>query len=181
YRRDRQWAVLRAGYPVQWEAPIQNDPAVQAAHRPLFGQREDKTLTQHDADRMMYWFMGNDSPEGNGIGGPLYPPVHAFFYAPIGLFTYPKDAYPVFQVVATLFAFAAGLGICQLTNRRVWWSVGTLAVLLFPGCRSALDLAQNPTLSLTIAVWGWVLAARNRHVAGGMVWGLFAFKPIWGV
>jgi hypothetical protein len=181
YHRDRQWEVVRAGYPVEWEAPIQNDPATQLAHRPPFGLKEDRTLTQHDADRMMFWFMGNDSPEGNGIGGPLYPPVHAFFYAPIGLFTYPKDAYPVFQVVALLFAFTAGLGICHLTSRRVWWSLGTLAVLLFPGCRAALDLAQNPTLSLTIAVWGWVLASRNREVAGGMVWGLFAFKPIWGM
>lgn len=181
YHRDRQWEVVRAGYPVEWEAPMQNDPLVQQRHRPPFGRNPDPHLTSHDADRMMYWFMGTDPPEGNGIGGPLYPPVHAFFYAPFGLIEHPKDAYPVFQGVATLFAFAAGLGISLLTGRKVWWSVGTLAVLLFPGCRSALDLAQNPTLSLTIAVWGWVLASRNRDIAGGMVWGLFAFKPIWAL
>src|SRR5262249_29538235 len=85
YHRDRQREVLRTGYPVEWESPIQNDPEVQAAHRLPFGQKEEKTLTMHDADRMMYWFMGADPPEGNGIGGPLYPPVHAFLYTPIGL------------------------------------------------------------------------------------------------
>ncbi|MBY0512723.1 MAG: DUF2029 domain-containing protein [Gemmataceae bacterium] len=181
YHRDRQWEVVRAGYPVEWEAPIQNDPDAQERHRPPFGMRPDPLLTMHDADRMMHWFMGADPAEGDGIGGPLYPPVHAFVYAPIGLFEHPKDAYPVFQFVATLFAFAAGLGICKLTGGRVWWSVGTLAVLLFPGCRGALDLGQNPTITLTIAVWGWVLAARGRDVAGGVVWGLFAFKPVWGL
>src|SRR5262249_15056240 len=133
------------------------------------------------ADRMMSGLMGADPPEGNGIGGPLYPPVHAFLYTPIGLFEHPKDAYPVFQVVAVLFAFAAGLGICFFTGGRGWWAVGTLAVLLFPGWRSALDLGPNPPPTLTIAPWGLGLASRGPDVAGGMVWGLFAFKPVWAL
>ena len=63
----------------------------------------------------------------------------------------------------------------------MWWSVCTGAVLLFPGCGPALELGQNPTVSLSIAVWGWVLASRDRDAAGGMVWGLFAFKPVWAL
>ena len=182
YHRDRQREVVEAGYPLEWQAPIQRDPAIRAAHRNPFAREEDDLVrVRPDADRLMFWFMGSDPPEGNGIGGPLYPPVHAFYYAPIGLFEHPRDAYPVFQVVALLFAFAAGLGISALTGYRIGWSVATLAVLFFPGCRGGLDLGQNPTITLTIAVWGWVLAARNRDLAGGMVWGLFAFKPVWAL
>ncbi len=178
YHRDRQREVVAAGYPLEWQAPIQRDPAIRAEHRVPFTHPEDDDIRlKPDVERMMYWFMG----EGDGIGGPLYPPVHAFFYAPIGLFEHPKDAYPIFQAVALAFAFAAGLGLSALTGYRIPWSVATLAVLLFPGCRSGLDLGQNPTISLTIATWGWVLAARNRDIAGGMVWGLFAFKPVWGL
>src|SRR5262249_3902028 len=43
------------------------------------------------------------------------------------------------------------------------------------------DLGQNPTITLAIAIWGWALAVRGYSVAGGMVWGLFAFKPVWGL
>ncbi|MBX9584042.1 MAG: DUF2029 domain-containing protein, partial [Gemmataceae bacterium] len=119
--------------------------------------------------------------EKPAVGGPLYPPVHAFVYAPLGLIDRPRDAYHLFQVVALGFTLLAGLGVCVLTGRRVWWSVATAGLLLYPGSRAGLELGQNPALSFGILVWGWVLAARGRDVAGGMVWGLFAFKPIWGV
>lgn len=115
------------------------------------------------------------------IGGPLYPPIHAFLYYPIGLFDRPHDAYSVFQIIALGFSYLAALGITRLTGGRIWWSVASIGVLLFPGCRSSLELGQNPALSLCILVWGWVLASRGREGAGGAVWGLFAFKPVWGM
>ena len=115
------------------------------------------------------------------IGGPLYPPVHAFAYAPLGLIDDPHAAYALFQVVALGFTLLAALGVCVLTGRRVWWSAAFAGLLLYPGSRPGLELGQNPALTTCILVWGWVLAARGREVAGGMVWGLFAFKPIWGV
>jgi arabinofuranan 3-O-arabinosyltransferase len=115
------------------------------------------------------------------IGGPLYPPIHAFFYAPLGAIDHPQQAYRVFQVIAALFVFLAGLGIKVLSRGRIWWSIGTLILFLYPGTRGGLDLGQNPTITLAIAIWGWVLAARGYNVAGGMIWGLFAFKPIWGL
>jgi arabinofuranan 3-O-arabinosyltransferase len=115
------------------------------------------------------------------IGGPLYPPVHGIFYYPIGLIDSPRTAYHVFQVVAIGFAFLAGAGLSALTRGRVWWSVCTGVVLMFPGCGPGLELGQNPTVTLSIAVWGWVLASRGHNVAGGMVWGLFAFKPVWAL
>ena len=54
-------------------------------------------------------------------------------------------------------------------------------LFLFPGTRGGLDLGQNPTVSLAIVVWGWALASRGYMIGGGMIWGLFAFKPVWGL
>ncbi|MFO0823934.1 MAG: glycosyltransferase 87 family protein [Gemmataceae bacterium] len=115
------------------------------------------------------------------IGGPLYPPVHALFYAPIGLIDRPQHAYHLFQIFAVLMVFVTGLGVNILSEGRVRWSIATLVLFLFPGTRGGLDLAQNPTVSLAIVVWGWARASRGYVVAGGAVWGLFAFKPVWGL
>ena len=113
------------------------------------------------------------------VGGPLYPPVHALFYAPLGLIDRPQRAYHVFQMFCVLLIPVCGLGVKMLSRGRIWWSVATLCIFLYPGLRGALDLGQNPVISLCIVVWGWALASRGYNVAGGMVWGLFAFKPVW--
>ncbi len=115
------------------------------------------------------------------IGGPLYPPVHAFFYLPIGMFDRPLQAYHFFQVIAAVSVFVAGLGVKALSRGRIWWSVATLVLLLYPGTRGGLDLGQNPTITLSIVIWGWALASRGYDFAGGLVWGLFAFKPVWAL
>lgn len=222
YHRQVQYEVVRAGFPVEDETPAQRQETLLPEHLRTLARTPDDV--GHDADNLMYWFMGADPPEwksvggaaaaplaadlfGNpfasvalthaaadavtpeivakvgepAVGGPLYPPVHGIFYAPLGLLDSPRVAYHVFQVVALGFAFLAGAGLSALTRGRVWWSVCTGAVQLFPGCGPALELGQNPTVSLSIAVWGWVLASRDRDAAGGMVWGLFAFKPVWAL
>ena len=113
------------------------------------------------------------------IGGPLYPPVHALFYAPLGMIDRPQRAYHIFQIFCALLVPVAGLGVKVLTRGRIWWSVATFCIFLYPGLRSGLDLGQNPVLSLCIVIWGWALASRGYNVAGGIVWGLLAFKPVW--
>ena len=115
------------------------------------------------------------------VGGPLYPPVHALLYAPLGLIDRPHSAYTLFQFLALGFTLLAALGVSRLTNGRVWWSLAFAGLLLYPGSRAGMELGQNPALSTCILVWGWVLAARGRELAGGAVWGLFAFKPVWGL
>jgi arabinofuranan 3-O-arabinosyltransferase len=115
------------------------------------------------------------------IGGPLYPPVQAVLFAPIGAIDNPLIAYHTVQVIGAIMVVVAGLGVKVLSGGRIPWSVATLLLFLFPGTRGGLDLGQNPTLSLAIVVWGWALAARGYNVAGGVVWGVFAFKPIWGL
>jgi hypothetical protein len=113
------------------------------------------------------------------IGGPLYPPVHALFYAPLGMIESPRRAYHLFQVFAVLLVPLAGWGIHRLTEGRIRWSVATLALFVYPGMRAGLDLGQNPTITLVILIGGWVLACRGYNVAGGMIWGFLAFKPVW--
>jgi hypothetical protein len=114
------------------------------------------------------------------VGGPLYPPIHPFFYAPLGLLK-PLDAYYLFQMIAVGFGFLAGAGASYGTRGRFWWPVAASLFFLMPGCRAGLDLGQNPLVTAAIVVWGWALAARGRDGAGGMVWGLLAFKPVWGL
>jgi hypothetical protein len=222
YHRQVQWDVVRAGFPVADETPAQREDTLTREEYRRFARNGDDI--GHDADNMMYWFMGADPPEWKtvggavaaplagaltgdpftaaaatraggdvvtpalvekldapAVGGPLYPPVHGALYAPLGRLDSPKQAYRVFQGIALGFAFLAGLGLSALTRGRVWWSVATTAVLVFPGCGPALELGQNPTVSLSVAVWGWVLASRGRDAAGGIVWGLFAFKPVWAL
>jgi hypothetical protein len=114
------------------------------------------------------------------IGGPLYPPIQAFLYAPLALDKSPQTAYFAFQWVTLGITLLAGLGVSVLTRHKVWWPVATTAIMLYPGYRAGLELGQNPVLTLAILVWGWALAARGRDGWGGAVWGLLAFKPVWG-
>jgi hypothetical protein len=221
YHRQRQWEVAWESYPVDDEPPLVAREALARAAERRSGKPDD--ALQHDAERLMGWFMGKDPPEwraaggavaapfaaapdGNpffaialqdgsqraaesvqekltapAIGGPLYPPVQALFYAPLGLIDRPLVAYHVFQVVLMGSVFLAGLGISILTRGRIWWSVASLLVMAYPGTRGGLDLGQNPTITFCIVVWGWALASRGKNVAGGMVWGLLAFKPVWAL
>lgn len=115
------------------------------------------------------------------VGGPLYPPVHAFLYAPLTLTNDPPAAYAAFQWLSLALTFTAGLAIRWVARGRVWWPVATLAVLLFPGYLSGLDLGQNQVVTLNILLWGWVLLASGRDGWAGFAWGLLAFKPVWAV
>ena len=115
------------------------------------------------------------------VGGPLYPPVHAFLYAPLTLTNDPQRAYALFQYLSLALTFAAGLAIRGVARGRLWWPLATLAVLLFPGYLSGLDLGQNQVVTLNILLWGWVLLLRGRDGWAGFAWGLLAFKPVWAV
>jgi len=217
YHRNRQWEVVRDGYPRAAEAPETQRYAFPEDARPATFKESD---ARHDAESLMSWTMGTDSPawqrfgplaalpfassgpldtavllavtdrhatpelvaelEKPVIGGPLYPPVHALLYSPLSLLK-PKPAYLSFQLLSVLIAFACGWFVRVICGGRVWTPIATLAILLFPGCRSGLDLGQNHVLTLAVVLGGWALASRQREYAGGAVWGLLAFKPVWGL
>lgn len=222
YHRARQWELAWQAFPPEGESPFNRRNVFP---RFLRESAAGKDEIRHDAQWMMYWFMGDDDQayrraaalvgllvsrdmmvstygdwlivlptvEGEftptlreqlakpAIGGPLYPPVQAFLYAPIGLIDAPRRAYMLFQTLSVGLAFLAGLAITRISQDRIPWSLATLGVLLYPGCRSGLDLGQNHIVTLTILLWGWVAICRGKDVLGGAIWGLFAFKPIWGV
>lgn len=160
YHRDILRDVLSAWYPPSDQAPKQE---------------------RSDVEHLMFCFMGSDTPNSPGepaIGGPLYPPLHAFLYAPLAGLP-PRPAYRLAQIIFLALGWLAALGLSVLSRGRVWWPVAASFVLLYPGFQGAIHLAQNSPLTLTILVWGWVLAARSRPLAGGMVWGLLADKPVW--
>src|SRR5262249_54452127 len=114
------------------------------------------------------------------VGGPLYPPINAFFFAPLALMP-PRVAYRVNQGFGALLPFLAGLAIAGISRGRIWCPVAAAAVILLPGYVGSLNLGQNAALTLTILCWGWALAARGRPGWGGVVWGLLAFKPVWAL
>jgi arabinofuranan 3-O-arabinosyltransferase len=118
--------------------------------------------------------------EAPRVGGPLYPPVHAFLYYPLALLP-PQPAYRTQQLAAVALTLLAGLAVRQLSRGRIWWPVAVTGIVLFPGYLGSLILAQNALLTLTILLWGWVLIARGRPGWGGVVWGLLVFKPVWAL
>lgn len=127
------------------------------------------------------WYELNHPTGKPGIGGPLYPPTHAFVMLPFALDDHPQAAYYVMQLVQTLLCFVAGLGVSFLSRGRFWWPLASAILLVFPGCRGAVDLGQNSPLSVAILIWGWVAMARGRPTLGGLVWALLAFKPVWAL
>lgn len=121
-----------------------------------------------------------ESVNQKSIGGPLYPPIHGFFYAPLALLD-PPTAYRVLQLLFVLITFPAGYAVKVMSRNSIWWPVATTLILLYPGYRAGLDLGQNPSLTIAILLIGWALAIRGREHLGGCVWGLLAFKPVWAV
>jgi hypothetical protein len=157
YSRAKHLEVARTSYPRDREAP---------------------GATDHDAERLVRWYIG---PDDDPVGGPLYPPVHAFVMAPLALISDPYLSYRVAQGLMLGLVLVAGAGVRYLTNGRWWWSAATALLLLFPGCRGAIDLAQNSPLTLALVIWGWALMVRGRPEWGGMLLGMLAFKPVWAI
>ena len=56
------------------------------------------------------------------VGGPLYPPVNAFFAAPLALMD-PHTAYRVQQLFNVVLVFVAAAGARTLARGRVWCPV----------------------------------------------------------
>jgi arabinofuranan 3-O-arabinosyltransferase len=130
-----------------------------------------------DAPHVEGWLRPADDGRP-GVRGPLYPPINAILFAPLGLVS-PQPAYRVVQVVNFLLTFLVGLLVHRLTSGRIWAPVAVVAVISFPGFNGTVCLAQNPLLSLAILLAGWTEIARGRQWAGGVLWGLLAFKPVW--
>ncbi len=149
-------------------------------HRDRQRELVRQAFSPADADALMGWFVGEDSPAGDGIGGPLYPPVHGLLYSPLARLD-PLAAYRLFQALSFGFAAFAGLAISRATGGRLWLPVAVVGVLTIPGGRGGFDLGQNHMLTLAVLAGGWWAMAAGRWTLGGTVWGLLALKPTWAI
>jgi hypothetical protein len=111
-------------------------------------------------------------------GGPLYPPVNSYYFAPLGLLP-PRPAYRVMQAVNLVLIFAIAVLAQRISGGRVWWQVAAMLLMGCPGFSGALNLGQNALLSLFLLMLGWRQLQRGRDVRAGTTWGLLVFKPVW--
>lgn len=205
YNRSAQRQVLRAGYPAEREAPedkkkddekrgdaenlmswfmgSDHEPAattVGSFVAPI-GTPDTLSAITLTAGGQQYWTPKRLAEASQRpVGGPLYPPIHAILFAPLGLLD-PLDAYYLNQVLCIVWALGAAIGVRYLTRGKIWVPIAFVLIVLYPGFRGAIHLGQNPPLTLIILIWGWALLSRGKETAGGLVWGLLAFKPVWAL
>jgi hypothetical protein len=137
-------------------------------------QGEQLNKLEHDL------FLAKRGGATSGVEGPLYPPPMAVLMAPLGLFQ-PRAAHRTFMLVSVLGLLAVTRWLSGLTAGRLSDGEAACLLLLFPNVSDALVLGQNAVLTLTVVVGGWALYARGRPGAAGLVWGLLAYKPVFGV
>ncbi|MBX9581668.1 MAG: hypothetical protein K2X87_15305, partial [Gemmataceae bacterium] len=75
YHRQAQWGVVRAGFPEADEPPAIHDDLFRPPRERLH-HTPDATV-KHDADRMMYWFMGAEPAAVKAAGGAAATPLAA--------------------------------------------------------------------------------------------------------
>src|SRR5262249_30525471 len=113
YARAQQRATLREAYPREDESPTQEESDVEA---------------------IMAAMMGDDGSPGGAsarhVGGPLYPPIDAFVYAPLA-FLSPRVAYRLAQLASIGMLFVAGGAIAILSRGRGLLTVAALWLTLF--------------------------------------------------
>jgi hypothetical protein len=114
------------------------------------------------------------------VGGQVYPPIHAFLYAPFAVFD-PVTAYRICMIVPLVLALIAGWGLKKITAGQLWWPLGTLLCVWAPGFNSAQCLGHNGSYIVALLVWGYYFLQKNADIRGGFIWGLFAYKPSWGL
>jgi hypothetical protein len=185
YHRDFQRAVLIELYPRSNEAPDAEKSDVQSLmdtfmgpHAPAHDRLSAYLATLASATPVEAAVLARANPPQ--VGGPLYPPINAFLFAPL---TYlpPQPAYHMGQVINVIFALIAGIGLSCLSTHRVWVPVAVGFVMIYPGFSGSIALGQNATMTLAILVWGYVFMTQGSAHGGGAIWGLLAFKPVWAL
>lgn len=115
-----------------------------------------------------------------GVAGALYPPTASMLFSLLATFT-PATAHAVAVGVYLLMIFGSGWFVSRITHGRLQAGEAALLLLFFPNNFMGLMLGQNQALSLFILVSGWYCYHRGWPLVAGLVWGLFAFKPVFAV
>jgi hypothetical protein len=131
-----------------------------------------------DVQALLDWMLHRSTPDNPDLAGPLYPPVHAILYAPLGLLS-PRPAYRVLQGILLVLVFYCGWAVQRISSGRIWWPVASALLLVWPGFNGVICLAQNAVITLALLLTGWMLLQQGRPFSGGIAWGFLAFKPVW--
>src|SRR5262245_48018976 len=135
YNRDVQRSVLAAAYPPERQDPKATRSDAEKLMSYVMGSDDRRrnsvgsigapfaaadplgvlTLT---AGSQREWYARNFRDVEYPVGGPLYPPINAFVYAPLGMMP-PHVAYRVNQILNLVWAFVAALGVQYLTSSRL--------------------------------------------------------------
>ena len=123
--------------------------------------------------------LQNIGPDGE-LGRLPYPPIQGIVYAPLGLFQ-PSVAQMIMVYLSVLAAVATGYVVCRTTQAKISWSVATLAIVIQPAFFSTVANGQNAAITMLCIAMGWMLWKEDRLARAGVVWGLLAYKPTWGI
>lgn len=204
YSLPRQWEVAAQAYPRECEAPASDTRDSERLIRHFMGRTDRRwgetagsiglmlsptgpwqtsataIATEPAWEKQRLQELAHPK-KGDGIGGPLYPPIQAFVMLPFATGDHPQAAYFVMQYVQVFLCFFAGLGVRSMSRGRIWWPIAAAIILAYPGSRGTIDLGQNSALTMTLLIWGWVWIVRERPTVGGLIWGMLAFKPVWAL
>ncbi|HQR05420.1 MAG TPA: glycosyltransferase family 87 protein [Gemmatales bacterium] len=151
---------------------------VDSGKRMLAEGYQDKVLESHINDILKKGHQ-KDLYE-RGIGGALYPPTASILFSFLAQFR-PAVAHAVAVFAYLLMCYGSGWMISRITRQRLQWGEATLLVLFFPNNFMGLMLGQNQALTLFILTAGWYCKHRGLPFVAGLVWGLFAYKPVFAV
>lgn len=115
-----------------------------------------------------------------GIAGALYPPTASLLFSFFAQFT-PSVAHAVAVVLYLAMCYGCGFFVSRITGHRLQWGEATLLILFFPNNFMGLMLGQNQVLTFFVLCAGWYCHHRRLPFVAGLVWGLFAYKPVFAV
>lgn len=170
YHVTTQLEVLNRFYPVSDQAPDEkNRDSEELMSAFMIGESDDRGLADatYDAVFVAKEHWGWRLVRSN-IGGPLYPPLQAVYYAPFA-FLRPQPGYRAMQILSLVLVFVCGYLVYGLTHGRVWWPVASVAVMIFPGFGGAINLGQNPMLTLTLLLFGWRQPTGTANARGHLL------------
>jgi hypothetical protein len=188
-RRDGNWGHATIDFGNQWlmgrmlvegrGRHLYNRPDHQEVLEAAYPRADGKPNAERgDAEELLGWMCCSTDEATPNLGGPLYPPVHALLFAPVGAMP-PRIAYRVVQLVILILIFLDGWLVERLTGGRLWWPVVTAGLMVWPGFPGAINLGQNPVFTLTLLLAGWWQVQEGHPWRGGALWGLLVFKPVW--
>lgn len=139
---------------------------------------QGKELDKHINDILKKGYRKDLYEEG--IAGALYPPTASILFSFFAQFT-PPTAHAVMVMIYLLLCYGCGWFISRITGQRLQWGEASLLILVFPNNFMGLMLGQNQVLTLFILTAGWYCHHRRWPLVAGLVWGCFAYKPVFAV